>query len=312
MLNVKALDSYFIPTVCFMSAINALLPSALHSLQQQTFVAALSSGLGHSFVIWLCFALALKTFITAPIAPQPLHLSQWLCLAGLSLLLLIPSAILSWLICIALCLIWHSGVKQHRHAVLAPLMLIAIASRDPICQSLLNLFTVEILSMDALISGMILHIIETPALITANTLTQSNGHSLLILTGCSAFTNLSLALLLWFCLSLYRHQRLSTQDLIRAALLVLVVLSLNSTRLALMAIDKHGYELLHGPHAQQCIEVATILIALAFIRRRSSHEESIYQDPSYQNLIHKKPSDDQHTDTQRGDRPAEPHLKNQP
>lgn len=269
----KKLDQLFVPAICFIAAVNALIPSVNDSIRHQALSQALTSGFGHSFVIWLCCGLALMAFLKGKKhQANALTPIQWLFLLTVSLLLLIPSAILSWMVCIFLCLIWRSTAGENSGPPVASLMLIAIASRDPVCQSFLNLFADQILSIDAILSGSILKLFNNPAEITANTLTQIDGHSLLILTGCSAFTNLSLALLLWFCVSLYRHTHLEVVDFFRAFLIVLLILSLNSLRLAFMAIDVVWYELLHGPQSQQLIETLTIIISLTCVRRRQSNE----------------------------------------
>ncbi|EAR62022.1 hypothetical protein [Neptuniibacter caesariensis] len=271
------------PVLCYIAVVNALLPAAVNTLQNQPLIQALLSGAGHSFVIWLCVFLSTKGLSTQISTLKSLTKFQWFCVCCLCLLLLIPSAMLSWIACIGFSSIWLTQNTDRARNLIAPIMLIAIAIRDPVCQTFLNLFADQILGIDAVISGFILLLISSTAEVSANTLTQTGGHSLLILTGCSAFTNLSLALLLWLCISLYRHKSLISEDIWRALIIILMILTLNSLRLALMAINESWYELLHGPQAQQTIEITTIIISILCIRRRISHEKDTHTQPVIHN-----------------------------
>ncbi len=145
---MEHIESRILPILCFVAAANALLPAIWMSTHNADVMTNLINGFGHSYVIWLCLLLSLKLAIAQPITRITISPMLWLALLILSLLLLIPSAMLSWLICIELCLIWQFRIKPGPQEKLASIILIAVASRDPLCQSILHLFTEQILSFD--------------------------------------------------------------------------------------------------------------------------------------------------------------------
>lgn len=274
-----------VPIAVFIALFNALLPAALESVNHGLLSAA-SSGFGHSFVIWFCLLLAIclcrdgsgrshhSDNLMAFTATSTLF--ERLLTALLIALIMIPSASLSWIICALLSLLWLKSLTRDSRYRRAALIVFAIAIRDPSCQFFLTFFADQILSFDAWLSGLLLLFSNESFQIESNTISQDNGYSLLILTGCSAFQNLSLALLLWLTLSLYRHQEITTNDGIRAALLIVAVLAVNGTRLALMAINKDWYLFLHDGDGALLIDAFIVLFALLCVRS-TSHENQIPQ-----------------------------------
>ena len=163
------LEQHIFPLLCFSAALNALLPPVIVSLKTTDLTDALITGFGHSHVIWLCLVVAMKLAGKAQHHNKAIHPGTGLLLLLASLLLLIPSATLSWLICIALALFWRYQKGVTTDAQLAAVILIAIAVRDPVCQSFLHLFAQQILAFDAWISSMILILINNPATVSGNT-----------------------------------------------------------------------------------------------------------------------------------------------
>ena len=266
-----------LPLAIVTALFNALLPAMLTSIKQGVY-SALSNGMGHSFVIWFCLLLAARSGMDANrLLFTPTHREKkghtpTLFTLLLLPLIIIPSATLSWVLCAVFCLIWLQQTKRLRVQRVAALIILAIAVRDPACQFFLNMFADQILSFDAWLSGLLLHLSGTDFYIDNNTISQANGYSLLILTGCSAFHNLSLALLLWLSLSLYSNQQIISKDYVRSALLVLVVLGINGTRLALMAINNSWYLYLHDGNGALLIDALIVLQTLLFVRR-PRHEQ---------------------------------------
>lgn len=270
-------DHLILPLSVCLALFNALLPALLESSKQGINL-AISSGGGHSFVIWFCLLLAVKSgfgFSALTTEKQAFPIRPRLHLLGiifLLLLILIPSASLSWIICALLCLLWAQQSDPLSQQRTTALIILAVAIRDPVCQVFLNLFADQILSFDARLSGIILQLTGTEFSIDNNTISQTNGYSLLILTGCSAFHNLSLALLLWLSLSLFSNQKLITQDYLRAALLCIVVLGINGTRLALMATNHSWYLFLHDGNGALLIDALIVLQTLLFVRKGTGVE----------------------------------------
>lgn len=265
------LKQKLIAIICLSAAFNAMLPNMLQNIEQSDWFSATIHGFGQSYVIWICLFLVLKLSIIKQENECNISVLSSALLATLSIALLIPIATLSWLVCAGMCLVWRSIKSTNDSTEIASSILFAIAVRDPICQSFLNLFSEQILNFDAWISGLMLVMTDNPAIVEGNTIVQPSGHTLLILTGCSVFTNLSLAFLLWISVTLYLHRVFILPDTLRALTLILCIILMNAGRLALMAIDIHWYEFLHSDYSQELIQVLTILISLLCIRRNTTY-----------------------------------------
>ena len=276
------MTSYGYPLLAFIAAFNALLPASLSSVQQQGVIAAATSGFGRSFIVWLslftCLALLVKAAknpsIKQPKAPQTATKASQadaLYLLLLTLALLVPVALFSWLICALCCLVWlgrcRAVTKAARLQRAAALLLLSIAAREPITQLLLHSFSAEILGFDTWLSGLLLAADEQFSL-RGNTINHQNGFSLVILTGCSAFTDLSLALLLWLTAMLWLHQRLHWRDVYRIALITLLILATNASRLALMATGEQLYRFLHDEFGAELFDLLVLVWPLINIRRQ--------------------------------------------
>ncbi|WP_315983406.1 hypothetical protein [Aliamphritea spongicola] len=244
------MNSRFFAALSALAALNALLPAALTAIYSQGLLQALAEGFGRSPVIWLSllitYLLCRKARHEQP-GHRPVSLNRSItdaCIAGiLTLTLLLPIALLSWLVCAAAAICWLRNSRQP-YARAAAWLMISIAVREPVTQLLLNGFTDQILGFDTWLSALFLPAGDQYS-VSGNLINQANGFSLLILTGCSAFTNLSLALLLWLSVSLWYHQRLNKTDLLRAGILCLAVLIINGVRLALMATGPELYAYIH-------------------------------------------------------------------
>jgi len=282
-INSFIITPYLLPFACFSAAANALLPNFMNSLIYEDITSAALTGFGHSYVIWACLVLALVLTWRNRGEFKPLNQTQLLLLLAMSLLLIMPSSILCWFVCTAIALLWLR-LYEHNHMlkVIAG-MLIVISLREPMCQALLHLFAEQILTIDAWLSGALLSLSDQNVIVSGNTIAKADGHTLLILTGCSAFNNLSLAMLLWFCLSIYQHNHLLREDYLRLAILLCSILLVNTARLALMAINADWYHHLHEGHSQELIDFLTINIALLCIRRSNKHEQNSNAQAEYPN-----------------------------
>ncbi|WP_028469052.1 hypothetical protein [Neptunomonas japonica] len=263
-----------LPVLTLMAVINALLPAIMQSLNEPLLVAA-SSGFGQSYVLW--FSLFLSAFLLSntqiKYRAQPRGFLLYATL--ISTLMVLPNATLSWVLCSLCCGIWLKQIcgQDGKHTILersAVLILFAISIRSPVCQLLLSLFSNEILNFDAWFSGIFLQILTPDAIVENNLITQESGHSLLILTGCSALGNLSWAMLLWFSLTTYLHHTITTRAYLRIVCVVVLILSINSIRLSLMALDEQWYLQLHEGDGADFIEAITLLLTLTCVKWKKS------------------------------------------
>lgn len=269
-----------IPVLIGVAVFNAVLPPALLAIEQAGPVSALLSGFNQSGVVWLSLAVAVHLLLQKPSATDTPHQAQtsavrsalpvWL--ICFSFLLIIPLASLAWIVAAALTIVWQRAFDLSVHQKAACILICAIALRGPVTLVCLTLFSSEILNFDTQAAALLLQLQGTTFSVTENVITNANGHSLLILTGCSVFTNLSLAMLLWLSLTLLYQNQIQRADTWRLAAVILVQLSLNTARLSMMATDISWYRLLHDGFGGTLFEWSTLLTALLFVKWRTSDE----------------------------------------
>jgi hypothetical protein len=249
----------------FVAALNALLPAALKTLSDEGFFIALSLGFGHSFVIWISliivYLLAVRTLCVSRLNARLLPLYGFI-----SLLLIVPWAQLSWVCCALAAVIWGAQKGISPTSRTASVVMFAVAIREPTTQLCLTLFADQILTIDATLATALLWLFSDAVEIQSNIIKPSGEFSLMILTGCSAFGNLSLALLLWLAFTLHRQSALIPQDMLRACLIITTVLFINSLRLALMSLSEPWYTRLHIGDGANIVNGLVLIVPLLFVR----------------------------------------------
>lgn len=275
-----------LPLLIALAIFNAILPATIEHIRVSGFVDALLQGFGQSFVIWLSLAIAVWLYNRSDIdRTTPSNIVLLMCLL-LSLMLAIPLATLSWCIAAVLVLLWRSVFRHDHYSRAVTILICAVALREPVSRVCLTLFSSEILSFDASIAALMLQMFNQEFVVNNNLIVQPNGYSLLILTGCSAFGNLSLSLLLWLALTQMVHQHVRYTDLTRIILVAVLVIALNALRLALMALDPQWYELLHQGTGASVYEGLGLISTLLCVRWRTRHEDtSAYIQPITHNSV---------------------------
>jgi len=257
----------------FLAAFNALLPSMLHSWFSQGPAQAISSGLGQNLTIWLallsCGYLVIKQAPDNSLFPAK-GIEQTLAVC-LGLLLLIPNATSSWLIAALASVGWWKTSQPNSAARTSAILMLAIALRDPLSLLGLNLLTEQLLSFDRLVTQLILSFSLTAP--EHSNIVIGEHFNLVILTGCSSFTNISLALLLWLNCTLLLHKNTHKKDLYRIALLIVLTLSCNSLRLSMMSLSMTDYAYFHEGGGAELFSYLTTFVALLCVNWSKSHEK---------------------------------------
>jgi len=260
---------------------NALLPSISSQVLAVGFITALTAGFEQNAIIWMGIACscylrwrAIRDFQLRSGSPHSsltdgTHRKQHQICLLLALLLVIPSATLSWLICALAAMLWRVNSRLKSSDFSAAVLMIALALREPVSQLSLSLFAEQILGFDSFLSSLLLSG-ETDTTQMGNIIV-SNNFNLLILTGCSAFNNASLALLLWLSLCLLLHQKTTAADSWRVLILLLLVVLTNSLRLSLMTWSIEDYQYFHrGTGATAFNDFSTLLPLLCTNWRRAA------------------------------------------
>jgi len=267
-----------LPLLWLLAIANSMLPAALQTTQDLGVFAAASQGFNHSFIVWLAIALCCRMHLQTPSARATSNRQLLLALA-ITALMLIPVALINWLAATALALLWRVNTVSAKQRAIATLML-AISCREPVIQASLYLLSEPILALDAHLAGALLWLTGNPSSISGN-LISSGNHALVILTGCSAFGNLSLALLFWLSLRLQQTEDLTKHDYRRLAAIGLGVLYLNTVRLGLMGLGMDWYQLIHDGYGKYLFDIAILALPLCFLPRRTHHDSPDITDSDH-------------------------------
>ena len=268
--------------LCFiavLSIINAILPAMMLALKQQSLTDALLSGFGQSYIIWfslfVCFQLYALHKKEGPPQRAP-QLWQYILALLLSISLVFPFSLSSWLSATFAATVWLISLpktKQQGLIAYTAILLLAISIREPSAQLFLQVFAEQILSMDAQLAFHLLDLFSSNVSLQNNIIVNEEGASLVILTGCSAFGNLSLALLLYLSLTLFWYQSWQSRDFYKSTILILLVLITNSSRLALMSISDDTYTFIHDGMGADIFNF-TVLVLPFLVARRLTKEKA--------------------------------------
>lgn len=241
--------------------INAMIRPVRDHVMEFGFAESLIEGLGISFIVW--FAIYCSFDLLRKCSGQEATSKDWEFSLFAMLLLLIPSAFLSWG-ALAFFAAYCSFVAFRRGTIgrNASLIMLVVALRVPVSDICLKLSADALLQFDAMATVTLLSLIENEAVRAGNIVIGSGGHELLIMTGCASFTNISLALLLWFTVVRTQIMRWRGSLALYVLPLIVIVMGVNIIRLSLMTLSQEQYFFYHDGMGADVVNVLILLIAL--------------------------------------------------
>ena len=223
---------------------NAMIRPIRENILELGFFQSLLNGFGISFIVWFaiycCFDLLFKC------KNRTSNTSDWTAAFIALCSFFVPSAFMSWLMlaCYASYCAFISLKKGNRSRN-ACLIMLAISMRVPISDVCLKLSANSLLQFDAMATLSLLQFLQADVIRQGNIIIGSEGHELLIMTGCASFTNISLALLLWFTIVRSNVRHWSHNLSFYIVPLTILVMGINISRLAMMASSKEDYFFYH-------------------------------------------------------------------
>ena len=246
-----------------LGAANALARPVLVAARDEGFM-AVANGFGVSFVIWLSLGWALWALVHAP-GEQP-RKTDYAVAGVFGLSLLIPVATVSWLVTGLVALYWMNRGTTATIAASACAVVAFAALRDPLASLVLKLLATPLLDFDAVLVAHVMGWISEGAERAGNMIYAADNHQLLILTGCTSYTNMSIALLGWFTISKATLGDNGRIQWILGLYVALTIFAINIGRLAIMGLGPAAYTFMHDSHGAPISEtlmmVATVLISL--------------------------------------------------
>ncbi|MCP3870938.1 MAG: hypothetical protein GY703_23145 [Gammaproteobacteria bacterium] len=184
---------------------------------------------------------------------------------ALSLLFLIPSYQIGWLILLMFSLWLWRGTKHNSRARTA-LLIMGLAALQPLLVTyLLKWFAAPVLAFDAWLVSGLLKLTTGSGNHTGNIIFGPSKHQLLILRGCSSVTNLGSAWMAWFALSRFRGIALSMREIAVVTVLTVTIVGMNILRLYTMAIDLDWHNWWHSDTGEQSYQLVSAALLLTVI-----------------------------------------------
>lgn len=248
-------------------AFNAMVGSARTIVADEGWALAAGDLFGVSAVVWIALGLAAFRLRRAAAKGQ---VPAWQALL-VSILCLVPSAQVAWLagtIYFLARLVQDRGNTAVPHAGL--LIALALCARTPVTWMLTTLFAEPLLQFDAVLAGWLASQTTLIAGIEGNVVVHESGHRLFVMTGCSSWNNLSLALLFWFAMTRGLMADGTRPPLWYPTMVGASVVLINVARLSIMARSPEAYHWLHDGDGAEIVLLLTAFTvgALTFFSLR--------------------------------------------
>ena len=260
--------------------INAMIRPIREHIMEFGLSDSLIGGFGISFIVW--FAVYCSFDLLRKCSDQEAGRNDWGMAFLTMILLLIPSAFMSW---IALSFFaGYCGFFAFREASAgrnACLIMLAVALRVPVSDVCLKLSADALLQFDAAATLSILSMIEPASVRHGNIIIGSGGHELFIMTGCASFTNISLALLLWFTVVRTHVLQWRAGLMFYIAPLSALVMGINIARLSMMALSQEQYFFYHEGLGADIVNALILLVALGMALLSIYFEKRQYRRVAY-------------------------------
>jgi exosortase/archaeosortase family protein len=108
-----------------------------------------------------------------------------------------------------------------------------------------NLVTFPLLRAETAVVGTLMDAIRPGTMWQDNAILAPNGFGIVIISSCSSFHNLSLAMLCWLTLSRLRHQDWRARDFVVGGAIGATMILFNVVRICLMGWDSDLYHYWH-------------------------------------------------------------------
>jgi hypothetical protein len=180
------------------------------------------------------------------IGSDPITVARWrdlLVALVPCLLLFLPTAQIMWVAAAGIAIYWWVFNASDPKLRAAGVVLVALSVQAFWGHVFFHLVAFPLLCAETAVVGAVLEIARAGTIWQDNVITGPSGFGIVILDDCSAFHNLSLAMLCWITLSKLRHQNWYSYDFVIGILVGLTMIFLNVVRLCLMAwnIDLYHY-----------------------------------------------------------------------
>jgi hypothetical protein len=182
---------------------------------------------------------------------------------SLCLLVFLPLSYFIWMATTGIAVYWYLSSPDDLNLRSAAVVLGALSIQELWGHLLFRLFEYPLLCAETAVVGSLLEVVRTGTVWQGNIVTRSDGYGIVIYEACSAFHNLSLAMLCWVTISSLRQRSCSVRAFALGALIGALMILENILRLCLMAWDIDLYHYWHNGAGADVFAVGASLTVLA-------------------------------------------------
>jgi hypothetical protein len=191
--------------------------------------------------------------------------AQWrdfLIIAAFSLLVFLPTSRAIWVAATGIAIylfLTDSGDPKLRAA---GIVLAALSVQELWGRLFFSLVADHLLRAEAAVIGTMLEVAQPGTVWQDNAIMGPNGYGVIIISGCSSFHNVSLALLCWVTISRLRCQTWQVRDFVIGSAIGMTMILLNLARILLMAWDVELYHYWHDGIGTEIFAIGASLTIL--------------------------------------------------
>jgi hypothetical protein len=191
--------------------------------------------------------------------------AQWrdfLIIAAFCLLVFLPTSRAIWVAASGIAIYLFLTETGDAKLRAAGIVLAALSVQELWGRLFFNLVADHLLRAEAAVIGTMLEVARPGTVWHDNGISGPDGHGVVIISGCSSFHNVSLALLCWVTLSRLRRQTWEVRDFVIGPAIGITMILFNLARICLMAWN---IELYHYWHESSGTEIFAIGASLTIL-----------------------------------------------
>jgi exosortase/archaeosortase family protein len=258
--GISRREAFLWPTVCLLAN------QAVQLVDTNSFTAFALSLASQNLIYWLACYAAIYRLYASDQAAAPTRSDGWLVAAicvSIVLTSFLPYRFATGLLASATAGYFIHAAGTDRNVRAAGIVLLALSTQLVWGPIFFQLFTPELLRADGFLVGEILTSLRPDIVWRETTFAAPDGHAIALVGGCSSFNNISTALLACVAITMLTRTEWERRDVGVIAIVVVVMILLNTFRICLLAWDHASHVYWHdGPGAQIFGLGQTLLVLL--------------------------------------------------
>jgi exosortase/archaeosortase family protein len=210
---------------------------------------------------YLAWYVIFRLLGSSDLAPAA-RMRDFLVIASLCLLVFLPTSRAIWVAATGMAIYLFLTDTGDPKLRAAGIVLAALSVQELWGKVFFNLLASHLLRAETAAVGTMLEVARPGTVWQDNAIMGPNGHGVVIISGCSSFHNLSLALLCWVTISRLRRQTWQVRDFVIGSAIGITMILLNVARILLMAWNVELYHYWHDGNGTEIFAIGASLTIL--------------------------------------------------